>query len=194
VPSYGEEHETHEDRRRKEVRKVALASAAAAVLAAPVLAGITDPNTLIQQATAKVRAKAGFKNAVLLEADGTPRTATAKVRTMAGITKWRFVYNNQGRTRSKYRSVAVYYPGWRIVPHTEPFVEDKNITAVPKLTAAAALAKLRAAGKKQAFAGVTLRYPLRGYKEPLWIFTMGSNQNPVYWYVGTKTGKIGTIS
>ena len=74
----------------------------------------------------------------------------------------------------------------------EPFVEDRNIAAVPKMTLATAVAKLRKAGHKGEFGGVTLRWPLGpGFKEPLYIFGIASDQ---FWAVGTKTGKVTPIS
>jgi hypothetical protein len=178
------------------MRTLGTVSVAALVVAAPGVAGLMAPappdvTTLIPQATKMVRAKAGFSKAVLLEADGTP--LSGKVTTAAGIKKWRFVYNNQGTKGFKYRSAALYYKNGkftRFVPHTAPFVEDKNISAVPKMTLATAIKKLRAAGHTQAFGAVTLRYPIMGWKEPLYIFGFGNGD---YWTVGTRTGKVKPI-
>lgn len=171
---------------------VAATAALALLAAAPGLAGPSPyPNALIQKATKMVRAKPGFSKAVLLEADGTPKAGT-KVKTAAGIVNWRFVYNNQGTKGSKFRSAALYYRNGkfgRFARHTDPFVEDKNIPVVPKMTLATAISKLRAAGHTQPFGAVTLRYPLMGWSEPLYIFGFGAG----YWTVGTKTGKVKPI-
>jgi hypothetical protein len=172
-------------------------SFAALILVAPGLAGSTSvpyPNALIAQATAMVRAKAGFSKAVLLEADGTPKAGT-KVKTATGIVTWRFVYNNQSTPRFKFRSAALYYENGKFGRFTatkSPFVEDRNIPVVPKMTLATAIAKLRAAGHTKPFGAVTLRYPLGpGFNETLYIFGLGSGE---YWSVGTKTGKVKPMS
>jgi hypothetical protein len=172
-------------------------SAAALIMVAPGLAGSSAapyPNALIAQATQMVRAKAGFSKAVLLEADGTPKART-KVTTATGIVNWRFVYNNQSTPEFKARSAFLFYSNGkfgRFVSSKSPFVEDRNIPTVPKMTLATAVAKLRAAGHTQAFGAATLRYPLGpGFKEPLYIFSFASGK---YWSVGTRTGKVKPIS
>lgn len=177
------------------MRTIVAASVVALVVAVPGLAGIMGPaskdvTVLIPQATKMVRAKPGFSKAVLLEADGTP--LSGKVTTAAGIKKWRFVYNNQGTKGFKFASAALYYKNGKFtsfVKHEDPFVEDKNISAVPKMTLTTAIAKLRAAGHKQPFGDVTLRWPIRGWSEPLYIFGIGAK----FWAVGTKTGKVKPI-
>jgi hypothetical protein len=152
-----------------------------------------DVTTLIPKATKMVRAKAGFSRAVLLEADGSPMSG--KVVGAAGITKWRFVFNNQATKGFNFRSAALYYKNGkfgRFVAHRDPFVEDRNIASVPKMTLVRAVKKLRAAGHRNRFGAVTLRYPLGpGFKEPLYIFGFGSGD---YWTVGTRTGKVKPLS
>jgi hypothetical protein len=176
--------------------KTLTAVAAAAlmlVVAVAALAGPAPyPQALINQATKTVRSKAVFKKAILLEADGTPKAGT-KVTTAAGIVNWRFVYDNQA-TRTRFKTVFVKAANGRLgqpVGNRSVFVEDNRIPTLPKMTLAAAITKLRAAGHKQPFGAVTLRYPLGpGFKEPLYIFTIGSR----YWSVGTKTGNVKPIS
>ena len=175
-------------------------AAPALVLAAPALAGLIGtslyPQALIQKATKVVRAKAVFKKAILLEADGTPKPGT-KVKTAAGITKWRFVYDNQ-ETGTQFKTVFISATNGRLgqpVGNRSIFEEDRRITTLPKMTLAAAITKLRAAGHTQAFGNVTLRFPLGpGFKETLYIFGFGSGSNVNYWSVGTKTGKVRSIS
>ena len=171
-------------------------SAGALIVVTPGLAGSSSapyPNALIGQATTMVRGTAGFSKAVLLEADGTPKSG--KVTTATGIVNWRFVYNNQSTPKSKFRSAFIPYKNGKfgaVVGKKAPFVEDRNLAPVPKMTLATAIAKLRAAGHKKPFGAVTLRYPLGpGFEEPLYIFDFGSSE---YWSVGTKTGKVKPIS
>jgi hypothetical protein len=66
------------------------------------------------------------------------------------------------------------------------------MVTVPKMTLATAVKKLRAAGHMEAFANVTLRWPLGPTKgEPLYIFGFGAGE---YWSVGTRTGKVKPMS
>jgi hypothetical protein len=172
-------------------------SAAALLLAAPGYAVRTaqpEITVLIKQATAKVRSQAQFKKAVLLEADGSPeKGATTKA---SSVTHWRIVFQNQTTKGSKYASAwmkAVNGKLGKVVGVKEPFLEDRNITTIPKMKLATAVAKLRKAGHTEAFDAVTLRYPLGpGFHEPLYIFGFGSGSS--YWSVGTKTGKVRSIS
>jgi hypothetical protein len=169
----------------------------ALVVAAPVYADLMNPTpditTLAKQATTKIRKNPKFKRAVLLEADGTPKRG--KVTTAAGITKWRLVFNNQGTKRFKYRSAFMTVNDGKLgkpVGKKAPFVEDRNINPIPKMTLATAVTKLRKAGHRKPFGAVTLRYPLGpGFHETLYIFGFGSGK---YWSVGTKTGKVKPMS
>jgi hypothetical protein len=82
-----------------------------------------DVTLLIPEATIRVRAKRGFSKAVLLEAEGTT-TGNRKTTSAAGITRWRFAYNNRTTPGFKYRSGFLHYtralrtvrPGPRSVP------------------------------------------------------------------------------
>jgi hypothetical protein len=169
---------------------------AALLLAAPGLAASAaspDITVLIKQATAKIRANPQFKKAVLLEADGAPdKGSTTKA---SAVNHWRIVFQNQTTKGSKYASAwmkVVNGKLGKVVGVKEPFVEDRNIAVVPKMTLATAVAKLRKGGHKDAFANVTLRYPLGpGFKEPLYIFGFEGNE---FWSVGTKTGKVKPLS
>jgi hypothetical protein len=180
------------------MRRTVLLVAAALLIAAPAFAGLsmgssTDVTTLVKRALVKLHAKAQFKKALLLEADGT--TKSGKTTTAAGIKKWRLVFQNQTTKGSKYASAVVRVTNGKlgkIVGVKEPFVEDRNIKPVPKMTLATAVAKVRKAGLKDGFGAVTLRYPLGpGFHEPLYIFSFGSGE---YWSVGTKTGKVKPLS
>ena len=135
--------------------------------------GYRDVTKLIPEATLRVRAKPGFSKAVLLEADGST-TGNRQTTSATGITRWRFVYNDQGTPNFKYRSAFLYYARGRfgrIVANRSPFVEDLNIPRVPKMTLVTAVAKLRAAGYRSGFSNVTLRHPIAGRPgpEPLYI-------------------------
>jgi hypothetical protein len=156
-----------------------------------------DVTVLVGKATKLVRAKPGFSKAVLLEADGTP-AKSRKVTVASAITKWRFVFNNQGTPNFKFRSAFVNYSNGHfgnVVGKRPPFVEDRNISTTPKMTLATAVSKLKAAGYRSGFYGVTLRYPLGpGFNQTLYIFTMGSQAPNPYIGVGTKTGKVKPIS
>lgn len=185
----------------------AIGSIAAVALAVPALAvgsglGIANPGkpdvkVLFKQAVTKVKARPGFSKAVMLEADGTP--SSGKVTTAAGITKWRFVFNNQGTPGSNFKSAFLYYVGnhWGLfVPKAGIFLEDLNLPNPPKLTLAMAVSKLRAAGYRAGFYNVTLRRPVAQHvsPEPLYIFGFGSQAKQPYVSVGSTTGKVKKIS
>lgn len=186
----------------KTVSSIALAVAIVPAVAFGSTSGLIgskkpDVTVLIGKATKMVRAKAGFSRAVLLEADGTP-SKSGKVNMASAITKWRFVFNNQGTPKFKFRSAFVNYSNGHfgnIVAKKAPFVEDRNISPTPKMTLATAVSKLKAAGFKAGFYGVTLRYPLGpGFNQTLYIFTMGSQAPQPYIGVGTKSGKVKPIT
>ena len=153
----------------------------------------TDITELIKEATTKIRANPEFKNAVLLEADGTPASGT--VTTADDITHWRIVFQNQTTKGSKYRSAFMSATDGKLgdpVGNTEPYLEDVDINTVPTMTLATAVSKLRAAGHEEPFGAVTLRFPLGpGFDEPLYIFGFGSGE---YWSVGTRSGKVKSLS
>jgi len=179
------------------MRTLLVLSAAVLLFAAPVYAvrsaGTPDITVLIKQATAKIRSNPQFKRAVLLEADGSPaKGATTKA---SAITHWRIVFQNQTTKGSKFKSAWLKVVNGKIGQiHgvKQPFLEDRNIAVVPKMTLATAVAKLRKAGHKDAFANVTLRWPLGpGFNEPLYIFGFEGDE---FWSVGMKTGKVKPIS
>jgi hypothetical protein len=174
------------------MRTLVVLSAAALLLAAPGFAGKAsslDITVLVKQATAKIRANPQFKKAVLLEADGTP--AHGSTTKASEVTHWRIVFQNQTTNRSKYASAWIKVVNGKLGQvHgvKSPFVEDRNITVIPKMTLAAAVAKLRKAGHTEPFEAVTLRWPLGPKKgETLYIFSYDSGAN---WAVGTKSGKV----
>jgi hypothetical protein len=182
------------------VLKATVAAGVALVFAVPAFAGYgggPDVTVLIRQATKLVRAKSGFSKAVLLEADGTT-TNGKKVTVESGITKWRFVFNNQTTPGFKFRSAYVNRTSGHfgtVVAVKQPFVEDRNIVTPPTMTLTRAIAKLRAAGYTSGFSNVTLRWPLNpGNKETLYIFGFGSSAKHPNVSVGTKTGKVKPIS
>jgi hypothetical protein len=180
------------------VKTLTAAIIMACAVAAPASAGFqtgspADITTIVKQAITKIRSRAEFKKAVLLEADGRP--AHGKVTTAAAITRWRIVFQNQTTKSSKFASAYMNVVNGKlgkVVGVHEPFLEDVDIHKIPKMTLAGAVKKLRAAGHTKPFGAVTLRYPLGpGFHEPLYIFGFGSG---AYWTVGTKTGKVKRIS
>lgn len=168
-------------------------------LTGPAVAGSAttpDVTILIGKATKLVRAKATFKKAVLLEADGTT-AKDRKVSTANGITRWRFVFDNQ-TSDSPYASVFVVATKGhfgRVRGVREPFLEDRTITRAPKMTLVTAVKKLRAKHYSGGFYNVTLRWPLGpGFDEPLYIFGFGQAAKHPYVSVGTRTGHVKPIS
>ena len=110
------------------------------------------------------------------------------------------MFNNQGTPRygQRYRSAFLLYRGSKFGRFTgvrSPFVEDLNIPKPPKMTLRTAVSKLRAAGHRQPFENVTLRWPLAGRPgpEPLYIFGFASTRDP-YVSVGTKSGRVRRFS
>ena len=157
-------------------------------------AALPDVTTLIGPATARVRAadKPQFKRDVLYEADGATRGGRP-VSSVAGIVSWRFVFD--GTPGSKYQSAFVTYgPApktfGKVVGVKSPFLEDVPIARAPKMTLARALTRVRGAGYRQGFSGVTLRNPLGPKKSnPLYIFTF----SPKFVAVDTVTGKVSVL-
>jgi hypothetical protein len=183
------------------VKKLIAISAAAVMLAAlgPALGSVWDdwlPPNVVNKATKLVRAKATFKKAVLLEADGTTANH-GKVSTAKGMTKWHIVFDNQSSV-SIYASVFVNANKGhfgKVTGVLEPFLEDRRITRTPKMTLVTAVKKLRAKHYSGGFYNVTLRWPLGpGFDEPLYIFGFGQNAKHPYVSVGTRTGHVKPIS
>lgn len=178
----------------KRVLAVTVTALAGATAASAGPASNPDVTILIGRATKVLHSQTIFKKAVLLEADGLPAKKNAKVTTAAGITKWRFVFNNQATPNFKFASVVIYAANGKLGKPAgvgQAFDEDRQITSIPKMTLAKAVAKLRAAGYKKSFAGVSLVWMLApGNKEPLYIFGFGLSAKPQSVGVGTKTGKV----
>jgi hypothetical protein len=158
-------------------------------------ARLPDVTTLIGPATTRVRAtdRPQFRRDVLYEADGSTR-AGKPVSSAAGVVEWKFVF--AGTPGSKYASAFVTYgPApkrfGKVVGGKQPFLEDVPIPKAPTMTLAQALARVRSAGYRRGFSGVTLRDPLGPKKSnPLYIFTFAAS----YVAVNTVTGKVSVLS
>jgi hypothetical protein len=157
-------------------------------------APLPDVTALIGPATKRVRAtaKPQFQRDVLYEADGATRGGKP-VSSAAGIVSWRFVFD--GTPGSKYAAATLTY-GPRpkrfgsVVGVKQPFLEDVPIPRTPTMTLAQALVRVRKAGYRQGFSGVTLRNPLGPTKSnPLYILTVGSQ----YVAADTVTGKVSVL-
>jgi hypothetical protein len=156
---------------------------------------LPDVTTLIGPATIRVRAteKPQFKRDVLLEADGSTRGGKP-VSSAAGVISWRFVF--QGTPGSKFGSATLSYgPApkrfGKVVGVKQPFLEDVPIPRAPTMTLAQAVVRLRKAGYRQGFNGVTLRNPLGATRSnPLYIFGVSSK----FIAVDTVTGKVTVLS
>jgi hypothetical protein len=154
-----------------------------------------DVTTLIAPATTRVRAtdKPQFKRDVLFEADGSTRGGKP-VSSAAGVISWRFVF--QGTPGSKFASATLSYgPApkkfGKVVGVKQPFLEDVPIPRAPTMTLAQAVVRLRKAGYRQGFNGVTLRNPLGPTRSnPLYIFSVSSK----FVAVDTVTGKVSVLS
>ncbi len=154
-----------------------------------------DVTSLIRRARILLNTQAQYKNAVLLEADGA--TASGKPTTKAnGVDEWRLVFNNQGTDGSKFKSAYLFFKNGKfskITGVTEPFLEDLNLNPLPVMTLGRAVQLLHAAGFKQAFRFVTLRFPVDpGYKAPVYFFEFA--QGGLFVQVDTKTGKVKKLS
>ncbi len=173
---------------------VGVAGAGAHVLAQPAAKPLPDVTKLIGPATARVRAtdEPQFRGDVLYEADGATRGGKP-VASAAGIVSWRFVFD--GTPGSKYAAATLTYgPApkrfGKVVGVRQPFLEDVTIPRAPRMTVTQALGRVRQAGYRQGFSGVTLRRPLGPTKSnPLYIFTFG----PKYVAVDTVTGKVSVL-
>ncbi len=145
-------------------------------------ATIPDATVLFGRAVKIVRgtSRPTFARAVMLEVDGFTRGGK-KVGTAAGIVKWRFVLNNQP-SRSRFSTATIVYgppPAkfGKVTGFRQPFVEDLPIPRAPKMTLAAAVARLKQAGFSNGFFNVTLRKPLAPKRlNPLYIFTIGAGR------------------
>jgi hypothetical protein len=157
-------------------------------------APLPDVTTLIGPATARVRStdKRQFGRDVLYEADGSTRGGKP-VSSTAGIVSWRFVFD--GTPGSKYASATLTYgPApkrfGKVVGVKQPFLEDVPIPRAPTMALAQALTRVRRAGYRQGFSGVTLRNPLGPTRSnPLYIFLL----SPKFVAVDTVTGKVSVL-
>ncbi|MGE5408446.1 MAG: hypothetical protein ACM3NV_07520 [Syntrophothermus sp.] len=156
----------------------------------------SDVTKLFSQAARLVRGTSPptFAKARVLEVDGSAsggRLATSA----ADITRWRFVFDNQG-SRSAYASAIVDYVAGsgfrRVLGHRSPYLEDVVIPRAPKMTLEQAVARLRRAGQRGGFSAVVLRNPLGPWSssKPLYIFTLASGR---FFAVNTATGEVSPI-
>ena len=177
---------------------VGVAGAGAHMHATRVMVGsaaLPDVTKLIGPATTRVRAtdKPQFKRDVLYEADGATRGGKP-VSSAAGIVSWRFVFD--GTPGSKFASATLNYgPApkrfGKVVGVKQPFLEDVPIPRAPTMTLAQALTRVRRAGYRQGFSGVTLRNPLGPKKSnPLYIFSISAK----FVAVDTVTGRVSVLS
>jgi len=145
-------------------------------------ATIPDVTVLFGRAVHVVRrtSRPTFARAVVLEVDGVTRGGK-KVTTAAGIIEWRFVFDNQ-LSRSRFSSATIVYgprPAkfGKVNGYRQPFLEDLRLSKAPKMTLAAAVARLKQAGFSKGFFNVTLRKPVaRRRLNPLYIFTIGAGR------------------
>jgi hypothetical protein len=161
-----------------------------ALVATGVALAAPGAKTLMHRAVARVHAKAEYRSAVLLEAEGL--TSAQGATSAAGVVRWRFVFANRSNT-SKHPSVFLQ---WRhghfgkVRGRRSPFLEDQPIR-VPRMGLVHAVGKLRAAGYTQPFLAVTLRKPVYpGTREPSYFFSLDGQ----YVRVGTRTGTVEAVS
>lgn len=177
------------------MRRVLIASLALFVLfVAPAQAGGgRDVTVLFDKALDKVRAHDEFADAVMLEADGTPKGNDA-VDGAAQITNWLFVLDNQGTQGSDFASVTIKWKrdkGFgKPKGNPSPFLEDVVMKKPPKMTLSEAVSLLGDSGTNE-FRNVTLRRPLGPESTPpLYIFGVENGQ---FIAVNTKTGDVEPI-
>jgi hypothetical protein len=141
----------------------------------PAAKAIPDVVTLFPEALKRMRSfdPPAFAKAQVYEADGVV-AAKHGTTTAAGVVQWSFVFFTDNNTDPS--ATLSYGPApkgfGRIVTSTSPFLEDVQITKVPKLSLAQAVARLDATKHTGAFDAVTLRNPL-GPKatDPYYIFS-----------------------
>jgi hypothetical protein len=164
-----------------------------AALAAPASTSAKDVTKLFDKAVAKVTSKPDFSDAVMLEADGTPK-GNKPVDGAAQVTNWRFVFDNQGTRGSDFASVTIDWEKGEGFSKPDgnpsPFLEDLPIKRAPKMTLKRAIELLGDTGTHE-FRNVTLRRPLGPEKTPpLYIFGVENNR---FIAVNTKTGDVEPI-
>jgi hypothetical protein len=164
---------------------------AATALLAGVIPGVT---ILAQRATNLLHSQAAFHKAVLLEAEGTPKNPKLPTKSAAGISTWRFVFDNQP-TGGKYKSVSITARrGILGTPkgNTSVFGQDKDINTIPNMLLTRAVQLLKAKGYRRGFFAVTLRWPnYPNVNSPEYIFALVGRKIVA---VDTDTGKVHLIS
>ena len=133
-----------------------------------------------------------FKKAVMLEVQGAPN-GDQLASNAEGITRWRFVFDNQKAKGSKFLSGYLDYSAQdgfaKVKGVKSPFLEDRRMKNAPTMTLEEAVTLLRGAGYADDFANVTLRRPLLqdGVTPPLYIFGFDGNS---YVAVDTRSGRV----
>ena len=166
----------------------------APIIAATALVAFGSSNpgvtVLAKRATNLLHARAAFRKAVLLEAEGTPANPRRAVKTGDRIVTWRFVFDNQ-QSHDKYKSVAVTARRGILgnpKGSTFPFLEDQLISPIPTMTLTRAVQLLDAAGYTSGFYAVTLREPnYPGVHAPEYIFALVGGKTVA---VDTQTGAV----
>jgi hypothetical protein len=171
-----------------------LAATAFAAIAAASLAANPGVTVLAHRATQLLHSKPVYRNAILLEAEGSPIKPGHPVWTADKIIRWRFVFDNQ-KSGDKYKSVAisaVHNELGKPRGSTVPFLQDQPMNPIPKMTFTRAVQLLDAAGWTKGFFAVTLRKPdYPGVKDVEYIFAMVGGKVVA---VDAQTGKVSKIS
>jgi len=153
---------------------------------------VPSVQALFRRAGRIVRGRVQFTRARPLEADGWASSGSAT--TAAEIDRWRFVFDNQGTSGSRFASAVIKYgkSGFETVTGVRPaFLEDNRLRPLPRMTLEDAVARLRDAGFQSPFSAVTLRFPLGpSSSEPLFIFGFADGSSIG---VGTRTGTVAPL-
>jgi hypothetical protein len=157
---------------------------------------IPDVQQLYRSATLRVRhAEHGLlAKAVLYEADGSA-AGRHGVSTAAGITRWRFVFDNS-TPGSPYAFATVHYGPppkayGQVSVYKTPFLEDFRMNRAPKISLRQAVALLHRARERGRFTSVTLRDPVGPpFDGPRYIFAFVKSGTVRYISVSATTGKI----
>ncbi len=88
------------------------------------------------------------------------------------------MFDNQPSGSRFSSATIVYGPQFaKIKGYRQPFLEDLPLSKAPKMTLAAAVARLKQAGFTKGFFNVTVRKPLAPTRlNPLYIFTVGAGR------------------
>jgi hypothetical protein len=178
------------------IAAAAPASAAPRVAPAAAKPAAPDVTVLFGRALARTHATRTprFARARIYEADGATARGTS-TRSASGITRWRFVFDNFP-SHSRFASATLTWSRTRgfgdVNGIKSPFLEDMVIPKPPKMTLAAAVARLRGAGVRTPFVSVTLRRPVGPTKvHTLYLFGLSSGR---YVSVDTVTGKVRRVA